>query len=52
VIYEVPVADLSTDMTIESYMRETTLWAIEIQAWVDEMINQVVHSVPHVDMRK
>lgn len=51
IIRDIPRADVSADMTIEDYMQTSTTWAVQITAYVKELINQVIHKVPFVDLR-
>ena len=52
VIRQIPQADVSADMTIDEYMRSSTQWAVEVTAYIKELINQIKHKVPYVDLRK
>ena len=40
------------DMSIDEYMNSSTQWAVEITAYVKELINQIKHKVPYIDLRK
>lgn len=52
IIRQIPQADVSADMTIDEYMNSSTQWAVEITAYVKELINQIRHKVPCIDLRK
>ena len=52
IIRSIPQADVSSDMTIDEYMRSSTQWAVEVTAYIKELINQIRHKVPYVDLRK
>lgn len=52
VIRQIPQADVSSDMSIDEYMQSSTQWAVEITAYIKELINQVRHKVPYIDLRK
>jgi len=52
VIRQMPQADVSADMTIDEYMQSSTQWAVEITAYVKELINQIVHKSPYIDLRE
>ena len=52
VIRQIPQADVSADMTIDEYMQSSTQWAVEITAYIRELINQIRHKVPYIDLRK
>lgn len=52
IIRQIPQADVSADMSIDEYMRSSTEWAVQITAYVKELINQIRHKVPYVDLRK
>lgn len=51
VIRQIPQADVSSDMSVEEYMRSSTEWAVEITAYVRELINQIRYKVPYIDLR-
>jgi len=51
IIYEVPVCDVSSDMTLESYLQNTAQWSVKIRAYIEELINQIIHKNPYVDLR-
>lgn len=52
VIRQIPQADVSADMTIDEYMQSSTQWAVEVTAYIKELINQILHKVPYIDLRK
>jgi len=52
IIRDIPTADVSDDMSVEEYMRSSTEWAVQITAYVKELINQIRHKVPYIDLRK
>lgn len=52
VIRQIPQADVSSDMSIDEYMQSSTQWAVEITAYVKELINQIRHKSPYIDLRK
>ena len=52
IIRQIPQADVSSDMSIDEYMQISTQWAVEITAYVKELINQIRHKVPYIDLRK
>jgi hypothetical protein len=52
IIRSIPQADVSSDMSIDEYMHSSTQWAVEITAYVKELINQIRHKVPYIDLRK
>lgn len=51
IIRQIPQADVSSDMSIDEYMQSSTQWAVEITAYVRELINQIKHKVPYIDLR-
>lgn len=51
VIRRIPQADVSADMTIDEYMHSSTQWAVEITSYIKELINQIKHKVPFIDLR-
>ncbi|WP_407453951.1 hypothetical protein [Methanobrevibacter sp.] len=51
VIRQIPQADVSADMTVDEYMQSSTQWAVEITTYVKELINQIRHKVPYIDLR-
>ena len=51
IIRPIPQADLSADMTVDEYMRSSTQWAVEITAYIKELINQIIHKSPYIDLR-
>lgn len=51
IIRQIPQADVSADMTVDEYMQSSTEWAVEITAYVKELINQIRHKVPYIDLR-
>lgn len=51
IIRQIPQADVSSDMTVDEYMQSSTQWAVEITAYVKELINQIRHKVPYIDLR-
>lgn len=51
IIRSIPQADVSSDMSIDEYMHSSTQWAVEITAYVKELINQIKHKVPYIDLR-
>ncbi len=52
IIRSIPQADVSSDMTVDEYMQSSTQWAVEITAYIKELINQIRHKVPYIDLRK
>ena len=52
VIREIPRATITVDMSTDAYIYESTRWAIEIRAWIDEIIVQIQNKVPFIDLRK
>ena len=52
IIRDIPTADVSDDMSVEEYMRSSTEWAVQITAYVKELINQIKHKSPYIDLRK
>ena len=51
IIRDIPQADVSADMTVDEYMQSSTQWAVEITAYVKELINQIRHKSPYIDLR-
>lgn len=51
IIRQIPQADVSSDMTIDEYMQSSTQWAVEITTYIKELINQIRHKVPYIDLR-
>lgn len=51
IIRSIPQADVSDDMSVEEYMRSSTEWAVQITAYVKELINQIRHKSPYIDLR-
>ena len=51
IIRQIPQADLSADMTVDEYMRSSTEWAVEITAYIKELINQIIHKSSYIDLR-
>lgn len=52
VIRDVPKCDVSADMNIQEYMNSSTNWAVEISAYIQELINQIKHKANYIDLRK
>jgi hypothetical protein len=52
IIRQIPQADVSSDMSIDEYMQSSTQWAVEVTAYIKELINQIRHKVPYIDLRK
>jgi len=52
IIRDIPTADVSDDMSVEEYMRSSTEWAVQITAYVKELINQIKYKSPYIDLRK
>ena len=52
VIRQIPQADVSADMTVDEYVQSSTRWAVEVTAYIKELINQIRHKVPYIDLRK
>lgn len=52
IIYEPPILDVSDDMTIRQYLYESQKWGIDISAYIKELLNQIEHKVPYVDLRR
>ena len=40
-----------SDMTVDEYMRSSTEWAVEITAYIKELINQITHKASYIDLR-
>ena len=51
IIRDIPRAVITEDMSTDAYIYESTRWAIEVKAYVDELINQCIHKVPTIDLR-
>jgi hypothetical protein len=51
IIRSIPTADVSSDMSIDEYMKSSTQWAVEVTAYIKELINQIRHKVPYIDLR-
>ena len=51
IIRSIPQADVSSDMSIDEYMQSSTQWAVEVTAYIKELINQIKHKVPYIDLR-
>lgn len=51
IIRSIPQADVSSDMTVDEYMQSSTQWAVEVTAYIKELINQIRHKVPYIDLR-
>lgn len=52
IIRDIPRAVITEDMSTDAYIYESTRWAIEVKAYIDELINQCIHKVPTIDLRK
>lgn len=52
IIYRVPKPELTDDMSIEEYLRESTSYVIKLRSYIDELINQIIHKVPYIDLRE
>lgn len=52
IIRDIPRAVITEDMSTDAYIYESTRWAIEVKAYVEELINQCIHKVPTIDLRK
>lgn len=52
IIYNIPTVDVSDDMTLESYLQETTKGRVELLRYVKELVNQILFKCNHIDMRK
>lgn len=51
IIRDIPRAVITEDMSTDAYIYESTRWAIEVKAYVEELINQCIHKVPTIDLR-
>lgn len=51
IIYDVPKADLSDDMSLDQYLRNTADWAVKARGYIEELLNQITHKVPFIDAR-
>lgn len=48
-----PLPTLEMDVTSdEAYIRASAANVVKLGAYVEELINQVVHKVPYIDLRK
>lgn len=48
-----PLPELTLDVTNdEAYIRESSKMVVKLGAYIEEMINQIQHKVPHIDLRK
>ena len=52
IIRDIPRATITEDMSTDAYIYESTRWAIEVRAWIDEIIVQIQNKVPYIDLRK
>lgn len=52
IIRDIPRATITAEMSTDEYIYESTRWAIEIRAWIDEIIVQIQNKVPYIDLRK
>ena len=43
---------MSINDTPEEYYQKSTEWRIEIQTYIDELINQITHKANYIDRRK
>lgn len=50
IIYPKPDIDVSTDMTIQNYLHMSTKYAIDTEDYIDELINQIKHKVPYIEL--
>jgi len=51
-IYDIPKADVSDDMTVEDYVKVSTEYAVNMKSYIDELINQILHKANYIDLRK
>ncbi len=52
IINELPKNSITQDMTMEEYVKESTRYAVELKAYTDELINQIIHRSRYIDLRK
>lgn len=52
IVYEIPRVNIELTDDILTFMQKSTTWAVNINAWIDEIINQILFKVPHIDLRK
>jgi hypothetical protein len=52
VIYKVPEHEVKEDMSIDEYLNKSTEYAIKLKAYIDELINQIIHKANYIDLRK
>lgn len=51
VIKEPPRAEMREGMTVDEYLYESTRYKIEVEAYIAELLGQIKHKVPYIDLR-
>jgi len=51
IIKEIPLCDVSDDMTLQQYLHNTTKFQIEIAKYVKELIAQIKLKCVNIDLR-
>lgn len=52
VIKPPPEAEMREGMTVEEYLYESTKYRIEVEAYIAELLGQIKHKVPYIDLRE
>lgn len=53
IINNIPTVELSDDMTLESYLKNTAGLIVDLKTYIDELINQITHKIKnYVDLRE
>lgn len=51
IIREPPKPNVQEGMTVEEYLYESTKYRIEVEAYIAELLSQIEHKVPFIDLR-
>jgi len=52
IINELPTNSITQEMSMDEYVKESTRYAVELKAYTDELINQIIHRSRYIDLRK
>lgn len=52
IIYDIPTVDIRADMSTDEINKNVTTWGVKISSYLQELLNQITHKVPYIDLRK
>lgn len=52
ILRPIPTIDLSDDLTIHEYLNNSTVWGVEITAYIKELINQIKHKTNYIELKE